>query len=369
MRARTLRTWRWVHEWSSLICTLFLLMLCLTGLPLIFHEEIDALTAPPERVVADAPLKPLDEMLATALRDNPGQVPLFMSFDEDRPVVNVTTGPTPDAPATQMALNAYDRRDGAHAGFLSEGGVMPFLLQLHTDMFLGLGGMLFLGLMGLLFFIAVASGVVLYAPFMRKLPFGTLRVSRSARTQWLDYHNLLGVVTVAWACVVGLTGVINALADPIVQVWRETDVAAMTAAYDGAPPLAGGPTASLDAAVAAVAQAAPGARVQFIAFPGGDFSSAHHYAVFLQGDTPLTKRLLTAALVDAKTGELTAIAPMAWYAQALLVSQPLHFGDYGGLPMKLLWFILDLATIVVTGSGVYLWIARRGEARRVGRGA
>ena len=30
-----------VHKWSSLVCTLFLFMLCLTGLPLIFHDEID----------------------------------------------------------------------------------------------------------------------------------------------------------------------------------------------------------------------------------------------------------------------------------------------------------------------------------------
>jgi uncharacterized iron-regulated membrane protein len=31
-----------VHTWSSLISTLFLLLLCVTGLPLIFHHEIDA---------------------------------------------------------------------------------------------------------------------------------------------------------------------------------------------------------------------------------------------------------------------------------------------------------------------------------------
>ncbi|WP_226662936.1 PepSY domain-containing protein [Alteriqipengyuania lutimaris] len=31
-----------VHRWSSLIPAPFLLMLCITGLPLIFHDEIDA---------------------------------------------------------------------------------------------------------------------------------------------------------------------------------------------------------------------------------------------------------------------------------------------------------------------------------------
>ena len=44
MTARTLKGWYRVHKWTSLVCTEFLLMLCLTGLPLIFHEEIDAAT-------------------------------------------------------------------------------------------------------------------------------------------------------------------------------------------------------------------------------------------------------------------------------------------------------------------------------------
>ena len=31
----------------------------------------------------------------------------------------------------------------------------------------------------------------------------------------------------------------------------------------------------------------------------------------------------------------------------LLLSQPLHFGDYGKLPLKVLWALLDLLTIAV----------------------
>jgi len=43
------------------------------------------------------------------------------------------------------------------------------------------------------------------------------------------------------------------------------------------------------------------------------------------------------------------------------VSQPLHFGDYGGMPMQILWALLDIATIIVLGSGLYLWL-KRGSA-------
>jgi uncharacterized iron-regulated membrane protein len=362
MTRERVRIWYLVHKWSSIVCTLFLLMLCVTGLPLIFHDEIDALTSERQELAAVPPgtrLRSLDAILEQALSDRSGHVGLFISFDEDRPVVNVTTGPHPDAAEADMTIRSYDQRTGDLVGMIDDSGVMHFLLTLHTDMFLGLPGMLFLGLMGLLFFVATISGVVLYAPFMRKLDFGTLRTSRSRRLRWLDYHNLLGILLLSWATIVGLTGVINTLATPIVQLWQADQLAAITRGYDGQATPAPSRLASVEAAVATAKAAAPGNRVQFVAFPGGGFSSRHHYAVFLQGDTPLTRRLLTPALIDARTGELTDMRPMPWYAQALLLSQPLHFGDYGGLPLKLLWAILDLFTIVVLGSGVYLWFGRR----------
>jgi uncharacterized iron-regulated membrane protein len=46
------------------------------------------------------------------------------------------------------------------------------------------------------------------------------------------------------------------------------------------------------------------------------------------------------------------------YLRALEISRPLHFGDYGGLPLKIIWALLDVITIVVFGSGLYLWLAR-----------
>ncbi|MEL7685504.1 PepSY domain-containing protein [Citromicrobium bathyomarinum] len=42
MSRGAIRFWYVVHRWSSPIPAPFLLMLCITGLPLIFHDEIDA---------------------------------------------------------------------------------------------------------------------------------------------------------------------------------------------------------------------------------------------------------------------------------------------------------------------------------------
>jgi uncharacterized iron-regulated membrane protein len=217
--------------------------------------------------------------------------------------------------------------------------------------------MLFLGAMGLLFAAAIVSGVVVYGPFMRRLDFGTVRENRSARTQWLDLHNLLGVVTLTWALVVGVTGVINTWAELIVKVWQADQLASMVAPNRDKPPPAA--LTPAQAAIDVARQAAPGMEPRFIAMPGTHFSSRHHYAVFMRGDAPLTARLLKPVLVDAETGALTAVRDLPWYMTTLLVSQPLHFGDYGGMPLKIIWALLDVVTIIVLGSGLYLWLARR----------
>ncbi|WP_241557394.1 PepSY-associated TM helix domain-containing protein [Croceibacterium ferulae] len=374
MTGRTIRIWSWLHKWTSLLCTLFLLMLCLTGLPLIFHDEIDRLTEAPPAYGAPgvassgtAPvLLPLDIMARQALDRAPGEVLVFMAFDNEQPAMTITTAPRPDSPAAEMTLHSFDRSTGDLLWSEAEaaGGVMHFLLQLHTDMFLGLPGMLFLGLMGVLFAIALVSGVVLYLPFTRKLPFGSLRITRRPRVKWLDYHNLLGIAALAWMMVVGLTGIINALSTPIYQLWQAGELADMTDAYARQPSVKPNDYGSLDLAMAQARRALPGFVPQFIAFPGGAFSSGHHYAVFFQGSTPLTQRLLTPALIDARSGAFTDARAMPWYVSALALSQPLHFGDYGGLPLKMLWAALTLFTIIVLVTGLYLWLAKRAANSR-----
>lgn len=366
MSAERIRGWAFVHKWSSLVCTLFLLFLCVTGLPLIFHDEIDALGD--NHVIAGPPSArsglPLDGLVARALADYrmaAGQsgVPLFIGFSSDDPTLTVTVGPRADASAAQMRLFSYDRTSGQAVGEVRGEGLMDLVLKLHTDMLLGLPGMLFLGVMGLLFVVAIVTGLVIYVPFMRRLAFGTVRQDRSPRVARLDEHNLLGAVTLGWALVIGLTGAINAFADPLTALWRQGELSAMVADYRALPPLAPAHYASIDRSLAAAQEAESGLAPQFIGFPGGAWSSPHHYAVFFQGDTALTAHILSPALVDAATGRLTRTATMPWSMQALMLSRPLHFGDYGGLALKLVWAMLDLATIRVLWTGLWLWWTRR----------
>ncbi|PYD08806.1 MULTISPECIES: PepSY-associated TM helix domain-containing protein [Pseudomonas syringae group] len=368
MKSQTVRRWSIVHTWSSLICTLFLLMLAVTGLPLIFHHEIDHLLgdAPHYREMpADTPRLDLEQLARAAEAHRPGEVMQYFGWDDEDPngVMAITAATAGTEPNSSHTF-ALDARTGEALEMPSaNGGFMMFMLRLHVDLYANLPGKLLLAFMGLLFVVAIVSGTVLYAPFMRKLEFGQVRVNKSRRTRWLDLHNLIGVVTLTWALVVGVTGVISACADLLIASWRNDALATMIAPYKDAPPLSQRAPATRLLEIAE--SAAPGMQADFIAFPGTRFSSEHHYAVFLKGNTHLTAHLATPVLIDARTLQVTAVVERPWYMDALGMSQPLHFGDYGGMPMKILWAVLDVLTIIVLGSGVYLWWVRRRAARSV----
>ncbi|WP_374402920.1 PepSY-associated TM helix domain-containing protein [Niveibacterium sp.] len=370
MQAKTLQRWSWLHTWSSLICTLFMLLLCLTGLPLIFHHEIGHLLGTEVEapsMPADTPRVSLDRVLEAARAQFPDRVAQYASQPEDsEDIWFVTMTPTP-APTDDYRSVAVDARTGALlAQPRADRGFMWVMFKLHVDLFAGLPGKLFLGLMGLLLLVAIVSGAVLYGPFMRKLAFGTVRRERRASVKWLDLHNLLGIVTLVWLFVVGASGMINTWADLLIKYWQHDQLSTLLAPYAGQPTVPQAERASVQQGLDVALQRAPGMKLSFVAFPGTAFSSPHHHTYFLRGSTPLTSRLLQPVLVDAKTSQVTAAPKLPWYLTALLVSQPLHFGDYGGRPMQIVWAVLDLASIVVLGSGLYLWLRKRRAASRHG---
>lgn len=367
MKQATLRRWAWVHKWSSLVCTVFLLVICVTGLPLIFSDEIrdwldDSL--PYASVPADAPVASLDEIASASGALYPGEIIVSMFIDDDEPKVVVTMAPSWSVFNANRKTAHWIKFDAHTAQVLKQSktlgeenaSFLGVVLRLHRDLFAGLFGELFMAAMALLFVVAIVSGVALYGPFMRKLDFGTVRAGRSPRIKWLDTHNLFGVVTLAWTVVVGATGVMNELSTPL--LWLERDVKAMLEPFKSQAAAEPSELSSPQAAFDAVSHVLPEDKIFSIVFPGAEFGSPYHYLIWSKGKEPLTSRLFTPVLVDARSGAVNGAVTMPWYLRTLQVSRPLHFGDYGGLPLKVIWALLDLVTIIILCSGLYLWWQR-----------
>jgi len=360
------KSWSWLHRWSSLVCTAFMLLLCLTGLPLIFQHEIaHALgrAIEPAPMPMDAPMAKLGAVADAARARHPELLVQFLYRESDEPGlwwVSLAETLTAQENVKRVVVDARTAQVLAEPKL--EEGFLYWMYRLHSDCFVGLPGKLFLGVMGVLLIIAIVSGVVLYKPFGIKPGFGIVRQGHSAHTKWLDRHNLLGIIIVAWLSVVGITGIINTWADLLIRFWQYDQITAMVAPWKELP--APARIQPVQLAATAAQTAAPDMAVGLVAYPGTILSSSHHYTVFMRGAEPFSSRLYVPFLIETESGRITARLGFPWYMTALLVSQPLHFGDYGGLPLKILWGTLDLFAIIVLGSGLFLYTGRMRSASR-----
>ena len=365
LTAAAVKRWHAVHQWSSLISLLFMLTAFGSGLPLVFGEEIYRLEQWLAAEAADAEAGnetalPLDALISRARQARPGTALQLIYRDRIDPrATYFALGKSVAAPLIDSEFLRIDNFSGEYLGaeFYAE-GVMGFFLLLHTQLFMGLGGTLLLGLIGLLFLLALLSGVVLYAPFMRQRAFAVIRLDRSRRGRWLDLHNSAGIVLLTWAFVVGATGVVNTVDDLLIHFWLQNDLQPITA-DDPVTASATGRLTSVQRALELGAEAMPDGEFNFMTFPGAEYSSDRHYLVFFNGVTPLSSQLLRVAVINAYSGELIATPAMPWYIIVPLLAQPLHYGNYGGIGLKIAWALLCLATIALLLSGLVLWWQKR----------
>ena len=100
------RRWYVIHQWTSLISTVFVLIACITGLPLVFHHEIDHLFGEPAAAVEAADPPTLGELLSNAREARPGMHPQLVSNDPGAPEV------------TYVAMGGAEERRGLLEGWL-----------------------------------------------------------------------------------------------------------------------------------------------------------------------------------------------------------------------------------------------------------
>lgn len=358
----TMKFWHATHKWSSLLCTVFLLMLCITGLPLIFHAEIDELSLPEFIEVQSEKQASLAAIEQLARAEKPDWPLIFLFWDESKPMISAVLGTSVSAGESDVLIAPFDSRTGERLSAPAKNeGVMSFILDLHASMLMGLPGTLFLGLMGLIFFISIISGVVVYAPYIKRLSFATVRKNRDKNIKRLDAHNMVGIITVSWVSVVTISGIILTLVTPLTAIWQKGELAKIKAQYQNIAPLK--KYVLPDLVLANVLKEVPDANIAFMSWPGSPYATPYHYTVGWKGNTPLTEHLLKVALIDANTGEISSMRETPWYLDMINISVPLHFGDYGGLPLKILWAMLNIMAIVVLWTGLLLWLQKHKKVR------
>ena len=355
-----------LHRWCGLIVSANLLILALTGLILIFHDEIDdALGVVPE-AAAGASTTSAARALDLAQATNPTAKLVYLFRDQAEHPGLLFVGLSDGARTFEAAKPVtVDLRTGRILKTIDfDGSFTGLVLRLHAELFAGPIGRLLVGVVALAFLISLVSGAIVYGPMMKKFAFGLIRRDKARRTLYADWHKLLGAATFGWTFVVAATGLMLSLGSVLLQYYSVTELAALGAPYAKEPIVTD--LSSIDRAVQGAERVDPARAWSIVALPGSDLASPRHYSVLLKGGSGLEERMLTLALVDAKDPSRLESHQLPLYLRAVLLSEPLHFGDYGGLPLKIVWALFSITTIALSGSGICtFWLGRRERAGKL----
>lgn len=359
-----------IHQWVSLICALFLLLLTLTGLPLLFRGEISAwntVNLPPrgepmalsaiwaglpqgtEAVTQAFPTKEIlaitpdgeDGTLYFRVKERGGkELRAHMRMGGEQIVYDVRTG------------TLFQRQERVYRSEAVQ-EFMHTMHILHVRLGMEAGGRDFLAAMCVLSVLSIVTGIYLYLPMMKTLAFGTRR-RRSSRLFWSDWHKLTSVFAGTWAALMCVSGVFIVLYSVGMRDYQRT-AQTMAAEHFSAQEQ----SASLLLPVEALAQmqeAFPAKDVISMRLPTAD--SALYAFQIAEPTVRVTDFALgTQVYLAAGGGEPFLVPVPAWLTMAPFFLN-LHIHNHELTAEKIFWALLILMTAAMIVTGIVLWLTR-----------
>ena len=339
---------RW-HHWCGLIAGIFLLMMSITGSLLVFSEEWELLEEKPVYVSSGAGDPGFDASLGFIQNRYPGwEIRMYHLPEKNQPLVyelrqkekriQVWTDPVN---GNLLAVN-----EKANKAFHRQ------LLLLHYTLFSGTTGKIIVFFTGILFLITLVTGLVVYRKsIVRALLFRVRFNRRTKRSYYSSLHRILGVWTLLFNLLIVFTG-----------LWLAGQVSLTALKSSPSSPIkkTSGTIISLDGLVKKIDREFPEFEIHLIRIRPGStnvqvsgrlLSDPGYYGSFYSGFT-----------VDGINNEFLSSSFMKDHPLQDKLSKmagPLHFGNYGGMAVKIIYCILGLAPGFLAISGFILWRKRK----------
>lgn len=359
------------HVYAGIFVAVHLAIFSLTGVILLFKDELQGQAKPASQALTQTPIEAAqsyEHALSLASEVHPGAQPLAMfPTDNDETILSVRLGVNGSVKLRGAERFEYDLvKKQVFSPSEKSAGFFDWLLRLHREMLLGSIGKLYVGFVGLTYVFMLLSGFFIYGKFMKGRPLGDLRVATVPRL--VDLHKFAGVVTFGWAFVVAVTGVFLAFNSVLIKLFLSYSLQHLALQYKDTSKNEVN-LAPIGQVIETALQAKPESVVTYVSFPNTEFGIPGQFLLLTNGNTPLTKRLSEMVVVNAETGLLTETIALPAYLKIVLLSEPLHFGDYGGLFLKIIWAIFTLCSLGVAVFGVVSYVLKqvKFKAKRVSK--
>ena len=345
-----------LHTWCGVVSALFLIVCFLAGALTLFLDDLNRWAAPPPPSVMPAPDARQQAQLLDYMAAHPEITTTFTLHLR-------TTADTPAPLSWERDGEQFWATRYANGQWRRFSAPLPALGEVLDDLHRTAGipgavGGYTMGVVAVLYALALISGTVLLLPRLKRQLFA-LRPEGGRRRAWLDLHNLLGLTALPFHLVIAITTAVFVFYAPLEQAMRalsptaDTDVAETAGQGELLPP----------ATLLARAQAfAPALQAERMVFDALD-DRAEALVVVLGGTATGGRRLYVAfnpyggALRYRNSGG-------SFYHAASDAFAALHFGNYGGYPLRWLYFVLALAGAVLFYTGNLLWLGKRARGER-----
>lgn len=349
------------HSALGLAAAALIYLICLTGTVAVFAPDLERWEQP------DAP--EFTEMAPGALnRASQAGAALWAATPEAKPPAEYLYMQVPTAERPRLSVGI-----GEHAWLAQADGRIwdevrhewTHLVE-HLHIFLTLPeqvGLAAVGIIGVALSGLILSGLAAHPRIFRDA--FAFRWKAAPRLSEADLHNRLSVWAAPFHLVVAVTGAFIGLSSVTLYLtaalFHGGDMNAAGAALFGAAPKpdnAAAPWPDLDAGYAEVRRLRPDATPNLVSIqrPGTRARQAEVSAA-------LPGRLIYAEryLIDDQgrvTGRIgNSDGPLG--RQVYASSFPVHFGSFGGAPVRIAYGLLGLSLCVVVCSGINIWLIRR----------
>ncbi|MFD1216805.1 PepSY-associated TM helix domain-containing protein [Microbulbifer celer] len=365
------------HSWLGVIISVALFIVFWAGSVVLFHHEIQAWAQAPhfaiDKSAPDLPIENIVTQKLTEHRLNNEEHLTIVRADDHHPYHQLYIDLLPEEGyegPEQVARLLVHPKTGETLADLDDFYLADFLLHLHYDLRLP-GGMYLVGVVTLIFLVLMFTGVYIHA---RKLIANFfLYRSESKRNKKLDMHNVIGVMSLPFGLMYAITGV-------IFNISLIYQIAFAVFLYDGDQ------NAMLEDAGYTIISEKPAGKPL-------DMQPAFDYVRTLEQETGAPVTMLrfynygdeNAVLQTYATDEsrfAQRIERFYRVSDASLVSRAdsehvnavrsgldviasLHFGNFAGVDLRILYLLLGLAVAGMIVVGNLLWLDKRALQKNV----
>lgn len=374
MKSTTLRRFLSMHTWVGLLSGMALFIAFYAGAITVFVHELQGWAQPAERMPerAEAILRAqhlLDGFLAGP---GGGAHDFFLTLPgEHGPRPQLSWFDPADAQQRRftLAVGGPLRETPARAGFVE------FIYDLHFTAGLPRTfGIYLFGLFCVLYGLALISGVVIYAPGFLKDLFA-LRLGHNLKRLWQDAHNVVGMLSLPFHVIFAWSGAVLTIGFVLLApfqflVFEGRLLEILESDFDIAPHVesagVAAPMLPLSALIERAEIALPGITIESLSIHDAGDANAQ---VTLYGELPQRQLSGTGGVaMNAVSGDIAhAMGPRDYPPGMAMLRglQQLHYGNFGALTVKWLYFLLGLAGAFLFYSGNLLWIEARRKRRQL----